>query len=83
MLGLAQLTKFTMLVLFAVWPFLWLVRLVLVLREWSGHHRSPAFGHGVMIVVLGVATIDAGYFFEGVGIPLGNFEFGSRCSHGR
>ena len=31
-----------------------------------------------MIVVLSVATIDAGYFFEGVGIPLGKFEFGSK-----
>ena len=30
MLGLAQLTKFTMLLLYAVWPFLWLVRLLLV-----------------------------------------------------
>ena len=28
LLGLAQLTKFSMLLLYAVWPFLWLVRLV-------------------------------------------------------
>ena len=43
MLGLAQLTKFTMLLLYAVWPFLWLVRLVLVYSE-SGVAvaRSPA-----------------------------------------
>ena len=30
MLGLAQLTKFSMLLLYAVFPFLWLVNLVLV-----------------------------------------------------
>ena len=30
LLGLAQLTKFSMLLLYAVWPFLWLVRLILV-----------------------------------------------------
>jgi hypothetical protein len=28
--------------------------------------------------VISIATLDAGYFFEGVGIPLGNFEFGSK-----
>jgi 4-amino-4-deoxy-L-arabinose transferase-like glycosyltransferase len=79
MLGLAQLTKFTMLLLYAVWPFLWLVRLVLVTPKAEWPSRVPrAFGHGIMIVVLSVATIDAGYFFEGVGIPLGNFEFGSK-----
>ena len=27
---------------------------------------------------LSILTIDAGYFFEGVGIPLGQYEFGSR-----
>ncbi len=38
-----------------------------------------AFGHGFIIVFLSIATIDAGYFFEGVGIPLGEFEVGSRA----
>ena len=33
MLGLAQLTKFSMLLLYAVWPFLWLVRLLLTVPE--------------------------------------------------
>jgi Dolichyl-phosphate-mannose-protein mannosyltransferase len=79
MLGLAQLTKFTMLLLYAVWPFLWLVRLLLVIpkAEWPARVLR-AFGHGFLIVVLSVATIDAGYFFEGVGIPLGSFEVGSK-----
>ena len=30
-----------------------------------------------LIVALSILTIDAGYLFEGVGIPLGRFEFGS------
>jgi Dolichyl-phosphate-mannose-protein mannosyltransferase len=79
MLGLAQLTKFTMLLLYAVWPFLWLVRLVLVnsRSEWPARIRC-ALGHGLVIVLLSIVTIDAGYFFEGVGIPLGKFEFGSK-----
>ena len=33
--------------------------------------------HGFLIVALSILTIDAGYLFEGVGIPLGRFEFGS------
>ena len=39
LLGIAQLTKFSMLLLYAVWPFLWLVRLVLVRRRESGVAR--------------------------------------------
>jgi hypothetical protein len=79
MLGLAQLTKFTMLLLYAVWPFLWLVRLVLLTSREEWPARIPrALGHGFAVVVLSIVTIDAGYFCEGVGIPLGKFEFGSK-----
>ena len=31
-----------------------------------------------MIIILSVVTIDVGYFFEGVGVPLGRFELGSK-----
>jgi len=79
MLGLAQLTKFSMLLLYAIWPFLWLVRLIVATPRDERTGRLPkALVHGVAIAVLSIATIDAGYLFEGVGIPLGNFEFGSR-----
>ena len=36
-----------------------------------------ALAHGLVIVASQIVTIDAGYLFEGVGIPLGKFEFGS------
>jgi hypothetical protein len=87
LLGVAQLSKFSLLLLYAVWPFLWLLHLVMVGprsgagdRSSQGIGRSIArgLGHGVAIVVLSILTIDAGYFFEGVGIPLGKFEFGCR-----
>ena len=79
MLGLAQLTKFTMLLLYAVWPFLWLVRLVLVypMAAWPSLIPRASF-HALIVVVLSLVTIDAGYFFEGVGVPLGRFDFGSK-----
>ena len=35
--------------------------------------------HGIAIVAISFLTIDAGYLFEGVGIPLGRYEFGSRA----
>jgi 4-amino-4-deoxy-L-arabinose transferase-like glycosyltransferase len=79
-LGLAALTKFSMLVLYAVWPFLWLVHLVLVVprQEWL-RHTGRGLIAAIAIVATSVLVIDAGYFFEGVGIPLGDFEFGSRA----
>jgi 4-amino-4-deoxy-L-arabinose transferase-like glycosyltransferase len=78
-LGLAQLTKFSLLVLLAVWPFLWLLRLVLVEPRSKWLSRIPTgLGHGLTIALVCVLTIDAGYLFEGVGMRLGQFEFASR-----
>jgi hypothetical protein len=78
-LGAAQLTKFSMVLLYAVWPFFWLVRLSLGVPKTEWLSRIPRdLAHGCAIVALSVVTIDAGYFFEGVGIPLGQFELGSR-----
>lgn len=78
MLGLAQLTKFSMLLLYAVWPFLWLVRLALAVpRAQLIKHFAMGIAQGCLILCLSILTIDAGYLFEGVGIPLGRFEFGS------
>ncbi len=78
-LGIAQLSKFSMLLLYAVWPFLWLVRLGLVVPrgEWARAIGKELI-QGTAIVALSIVTIDAGYLFEGVGIPLRDFEFGSR-----
>jgi 4-amino-4-deoxy-L-arabinose transferase-like glycosyltransferase len=79
-LGIAQLTKFSMLVLYAVWPFLWVARLALVV---PGSQRIAqtlrGIARGAAIVAISIVTIDAGYFFEGLGIRLGQFEFGSKA----
>jgi len=79
-LGLAALSKFSMVVLYVVWPFLWLVHLALVVPK-SGQIRQIGRGliGAIAIVVWSVLVIDAGYFFEGVGVPLKDFEFGSRA----
>jgi 4-amino-4-deoxy-L-arabinose transferase-like glycosyltransferase len=79
-LGLAAITKFSLLILYLVWPFLWSVHLALAVPK---SERLRQIGRGalgaIIIVGLSVLVIDAGYFFEGVGIPLGDFEFGSRA----
>jgi 4-amino-4-deoxy-L-arabinose transferase-like glycosyltransferase len=82
-LGVAQLAKFSLLLLFAVWPFLWLVRLLIVepRSKWLSAIPKSVL-HGLLIVALAIVTIDAGYLFEGVGIPLGKFEFASRSLTG-
>jgi Dolichyl-phosphate-mannose-protein mannosyltransferase len=78
-LGLAQLTKFSMILLYGLWPALAVARFLLE-RRWDGWPRRLAIGLGqwVAMVVLSVLVIDAGYAFEGVGTPLGKFEFASR-----
>jgi len=79
-LGLAALTKFSMVVLYGIWPFLWLVHLALAIprREWARQIGRGVVG-AFVVVGCSVLVIDAGYFFEGVGVPLGDFEFGSRA----
>jgi hypothetical protein len=72
-LGLAQLTKFSLVVLYGLWPLLAAARLATVAMP-----RPPlikTLGQGLVMVVLSVLVIDAGYGFEGVGIPLGRYEF--------
>ena len=67
-----------MLLLYAVWPFFWLVHLVLATPRAERPRRAiVALAHGVLVVALSILTIDAGYLFEGVGKPLGRFEFAS------
>jgi Dolichyl-phosphate-mannose-protein mannosyltransferase len=75
-LGFAELSKFSMLLLYAVWPFLWLVR---ELFTWQGagavRRLVRAVAQGLLMVAISVLTIDIGYGFEDVGQPLGRFEF--------
>ena len=79
LLGLAELTKFSMLLLYAslAVPVARAFVLVWPRTEWLARARR-GLAHGAAIVAISFLTIDAGYLFEGVGIPLGRFEFGSR-----
>ena len=78
-LGLAQLTKFSLVLLYGLWPSLAVVRFLLE-RRWEGWPRRLAVGLGqwAAMVAISVVVIDVGYAFEGVGTPIGKLEFGSR-----
>ncbi len=77
LLGLAVLSKFSNLLLFGVWPLLWLARWMMEGREGMGKRFGRGALHGLIVVGLAMLTINAGYLFEGTGKPLGSFEFAS------
>jgi hypothetical protein len=72
-LGLAQLTKFSLLILYGLLPVL--VVLKLILEPSARRMLLRLVAQLVLMVVLSVLVIDVGYGFEGVGLPLGDFEF--------
>ncbi len=75
MLGLAQLTKFSMLLLFGLWPLMALMRVVLLREPSRGKGLARMGLQGLVMAVLAVFTINVGYGFEEVGKPLGSFPF--------
>ncbi len=80
-LGLAQLVKFSSLLLYGIWP---LIALAVAIGRWRGTTAEPwppvrrLLGQATGIVALSVLTINLGYGFEGFGTPLGSFRFLSR-----
>jgi len=83
-LGVALLTKFTLLVLYVAWPLAWLI------GRWGGGaevRRTVAgagtfFRHFVLMTITSLLVINAGYAFRGSGTRLGDFRFVSRTLGG-
>lgn len=85
-LGLAQLSKTTWIVLFGLWPVLWLF--------WVGTRRGPTGSPGrrdstgpfaaqlVALLILGVYVLNLGYLFDGTLTRLGDYTFTSRALAG-
>ena len=81
-LGLAELTKMTWIVLFVLWPAVWMIWQVR-----APHSRRPGlWKHGAAqlaaILLLGVYVVNVGYAFEGSFRPLGDYDFVSRTLGG-
>lgn len=69
LLGLAQLSKFTLLVLYPVFFFLWLL-------AWRPHRRTAAhWFHFALVLLISVCVINMGYGFQDVGRRLDAFSF--------
>ncbi|MGO8745182.1 MAG: ArnT family glycosyltransferase [Thermoguttaceae bacterium] len=82
LLGFAALTKFTLLVLYPLWPVVWLMYRVgkrekMTLRRWGRE-----LGMLAVATVVSLNVIDLGYGFESPLKPLGEFEFASELFGG-
>jgi hypothetical protein len=78
LLGIAQLTKLTWIILFAVWPAIWM------LWNWSLGARCK-LRQTRQLVVIGIMAINVlnlGYLFDGTFKMLGDYRFTSRMLAG-
>ncbi|MEZ6128057.1 MAG: phospholipid carrier-dependent glycosyltransferase [Planctomycetaceae bacterium] len=77
LLGLAELSKMTWVILYGLWPALWIVWILLGNRQtkqlWS-HVRQQAV-QLIGILLLGLYVLNLGYGFEGTGTSLKEFQF--------
>ena len=87
LLGIAQLTKFTMLVLYGIWP---LIGLACALGRRREGGRAPGersraterAAQATAILVISLDVLNLGYGFADTGRPLGEFTFTSRTFAG-
>lgn len=78
-LGLAELTKFSLVLLYGLWPLFGVLQLLFVSGDKSRAKRLlRGLGHGAAILLISIVVIDVGYAFEGVGTPLGRYELTCR-----
>ncbi len=78
LLGLAELTKTTWVILFPLWPMLWLVWMWATHRTWLWPGWRSQLGQMGTILLLAMWAINMGYLWEGTGTPLGDYRFFSK-----
>lgn len=80
-LGLAQLSKFTLLVLYPLAPVLWLL-----IRRFEPADGQIAWKRGAAlwgaVLIVSVVVLNVGYLFRGSFAPLASYEFRSRAISG-
>lgn len=82
-LGLAELTKTTLILFYPLWPLMWFVyrwgdRDSMVVRDWLREAGMLATR-----MLIGLYVLNLGYAFEGSLKPLGEFQFASQLFTGR
>ncbi len=82
-LGLAELAKTTWIVLFGLWPLLWLVWCVGSMRASRDRCLRPKLVQLAGVLVLAVLVLNMGYGFEGSCKRLGDYTFFSKTLKGQ
>jgi 4-amino-4-deoxy-L-arabinose transferase-like glycosyltransferase len=80
-LGVAELTKATWIILFPMWPLVW-VTWRLTDASAAGREWREQATQLVVVLLLAVYVINAGYAFEGTFTRLGDYQFVSRRLRG-
>jgi hypothetical protein len=77
LLGMAQLAKFTMLILYIAWPVTFVGYYLLARDSRESVSRLRTVGHYALMLLISVLVINAGYLFKGVFPRLGALPFQS------
>lgn len=81
-LGLAILSKFTLVICYPLWPVLWIFYRSTALRKLSIRDKAYELGQFVACLAISVYVVNAGYLFQGSGQQLGKYQFQSRALSG-
>lgn len=81
-LGLAQLTKYTLLVFYLVWPLLWVVSAIDRARKGRRIAFKTEIAQGIIIVATSVLIVNLGYLLQGTFQQLKDYQFVSRVLAG-
>lgn len=82
-LGLAQLTKTTLLILYPVWLAVWLAARCRRRSEGGARHSFEEIIKAASLVLISVNIVNLGYGFSGSFLPLRDFDFVSDLFVGR
>jgi 4-amino-4-deoxy-L-arabinose transferase-like glycosyltransferase len=81
-LGLAELCKTSLIILFPLWIVLWIACRFAGLRQLPCGGRATEGGQLALILSLGIYIVNLGYMFDGSLTRLGDFEFVSATLKG-
>lgn len=85
-LGAVELTKSSWVVLFGLWPCLWMLWRLLPASKLDGKtmcRNQPRGIQLILILFLGIYLLNLGYGFEQTGVALGDYQFISQAFGGR
>ncbi|MDR2705761.1 MAG: glycosyltransferase family 39 protein, partial [Planctomycetaceae bacterium] len=74
-LGLAELTKFTLLIFYPLFIFIWLIYRLPEIKTLGKKDWYQQFKQLVIMFIISVVIINMGYLFEGTGKFLGSYRF--------